>query len=203
MKTNSYAGKFIAIEGLDGAGKSLQAQMIFDFLKKNKKNVHLTKEPTSNLIGGLIRSQLSNDWKSSQECLQLLFAADRSYHLEKEINPLLKKDINVITVRYFFSSFAYGALDLDLKWLIEINSLFLLPDMTFLLKISAKTCLKRIMGNRYEVTLFEKEKILTKVKKNFEKLTKIFPNIYVINGEQPPEKVFEDIKKILVKKINY
>ena len=54
---------------------------------------HLTKEPTNNLIGGLIRGQLTHNWKSTPECLQLLFAADRAHHLDKEIIPLLEKGI--------------------------------------------------------------------------------------------------------------
>lgn len=196
MKKNNYHGKFIVFEGLDGSGQSTQAVKLVDFLKK----AHLTKEPTPNLIGGLIRSQLNRDWKSSQECLQLLFCADRAYHLEKEIIPLLKRGINVICDRYFFSTVAYGALEIkDRDWLLDLNKNFLLPDAIILLKVSAKVCLERIYKNRYNIALFEKEELLTKVWKNFEKLSKEFENVFVVDGEKSIEKVSEDIKKIVTK----
>lgn len=109
MKNNTYPGKFIVFDGLDGSGQSTQAGKLVDFLnlpeqklKFGHTGVQVTKEPTSSLIGGLIRSQLTHEWKSSQECLQLLFSADRAHHLEKEIIPLLERGVTVICDRYFF-----------------------------------------------------------------------------------------------------
>ena len=85
MKPNTYPGKFIVFEGLDGSGKSTQANLLVDFLQQQlHQKTHYTSEPTPNIIGGLIRSQIAGDWKTSNECLQLLFSADRLYHLEKE-----------------------------------------------------------------------------------------------------------------------
>jgi len=202
MKKNPYPGKFIVFDSLDGSGQSTQAKLLAEALKKVGKKTHITKEPTSYLIGGLIKSQLTHDWRSSQVCLQLLFCADRAYHLEKEIVPLLKRGINVISDRYFFSTLAYGNLEIkDLDWLIKINEKFLLPDITFFLKVSPKVCLQRIKKDRFEVTLFEKEKILKKVWQNYEKLVKKFPNIFVIDGERSIEKIAKEIKKITFKKL--
>ncbi|KPJ56581.1 hypothetical protein AMJ49_04510 [Parcubacteria bacterium DG_74_2] len=196
MKKNPYPGKFIVFEGIDGSGQSTQADKLVYYLDKS----HLTKEPTNNLIGGLIRGQLTHNWQTKQECLQLLFAADRAHHLEKEIIPLLEKGITVVCDRYFFSTIAYGALEIkDWDWLIEINKQFLLPDLTFLLKVSPKICLGRIKKNRFSIELFEREKVLEKVWQNYEKLSKEFENIHIINGEQSPEKVFKQVKKIYEK----
>ena len=202
MIKNSYPGKLIVFDSLDGAGNSTQVKLLADYLNKIGKKTHITKEPTSGLIGGLIKSQLTHDWKSSPECLQLLFSADRAYHLEKEIIPLLKKGINVISDRYFFSTMAYGNLEIkDLDWLIEINKKFLFPDLTFFLKVSPKICIKRIKNDRFEITLFEKEKILEKVWKNYEVLAKKFKNIYIINGERSIDKISKEIIKIVNKKL--
>jgi len=202
MIKNSYPGKLIVFDSIDGAGNSTQVKLLADFLNKKGKRTHITKEPTSSLIGGLIKSQLTHDWKSSAECLQLLFSADRSYHLEKEILPLLKKGINVISDRYFFSTMAYGNLEIkDLNWLIEINKKFLLPDLTFFLKVSPKICIERIKKERFEITLFEKEEVLEKVWKNYEKLAKKFRSIYIINGERPVEDIANEIFKIIAKKL--
>jgi len=202
MKKNLYPGKFIVFDSLDGAGNSTQVKLLADYLNKIGKKTNITKEPTSGLIGGLIKSQLTHDWKSSAECLQLLFSADRAYHLEKEILPLLKRGINVISDRYFFSTMAYGNLGIkDLNWLIEINKKFLLPDLSFFLKVSPGVCIERIKKDRFEVTLYEKEKILEKVWKNYEILAKKFENVYIIDGEKSIEEISKEIQKILNKKL--
>jgi dTMP kinase len=202
MIKNPYKGKFIVFDSLDGAGNSTQVKLLADYLNKIGKRTHITKEPTSSLIGGLIKSQLTHDWKSSPECLQLLFCADRAYHLEKEIIPLLKKGINVISDRYFFSTMAYGNLEInDLNWLIEINKKFILPDLTFFLKVSPKICIERIKKDRFEITLFEKEEILRKVWRNYEILAKKFKNVYIIDGERSIEEISNEVIKITEKKL--
>ena len=202
MQKNPYKGKFIVFDSLDGAGNSTQVKLLADNLNKIGKRTHITKEPTSGLIGGLIKSQLTHDWKSSQICLQLLFSADRAYHLEKEVVPLLKKGINVISDRYFFSTMAYGNLEInDLDWLIEINKKFILPDLTFFLKVSPRICIERIKKDRFEITLFEKEKVLEKVWQNYEILAKKFKNVFVIDGERSVDEISEEIRDIVKKKL--
>jgi len=97
---------------------------------------------------------------------------------------------------------AYGNLEIkDLNWLIEINKKFLMPDITFFLKVSPKICIERIKKDRFEITLFEKEKILKKVWKNYEILAKKFKNIFVINGERPIEEISKEIRKITLNKL--
>lgn len=198
MFKNPYRGKFIVFEGLDGSGTSTQAELLFRYLKKQGKKVYLTSEPTHSFIGGLIASQLSGHWQSSTQCLQLLFTADRTYHLEKEITPLLKKGVIVICTRYILSTLAYGNLGVkDEKWLKEINKNFIWPDLTFLINVSPKICVERIKKERFHEELFEKEDKLRKVLKNYLKFAKDFKNVYIIDGKKPIKQVFERIKKIL------
>ena len=198
MNKNPYPGKFIVFEGLDGSGTTTQANLLFKYLKKQGKKVYLTGEPTRSLIGGLVEGQIAGDWKSSPECLQLLFTADRAHHLEKEIIPLLKKGITVICTRYILSTLAYGSINIkDSQWLINLNKKFIWPDITFLLMVPPKICIQRIKKERFHKELFEKEEKLKKVLKNYLKFTKKFKNTYVINGEEPIKKVGEGIKKNL------
>lgn len=198
MYKNPYAGKFIAFEGLDGAGSTTQAGKLTVYLKEQLKKVHLTKEPTNNLIGGLIRGQLTKEWRTGPECLQLLFTADRAHHLEKEVIPLLKQEITVVTDRYFFSSVAFGSLGIDDRdWLRKINDRFILPDITFLLHVSPPVCLQRIKTNRFHLELFEEEVHIAKIWRTYNELAQEFENVYVINGENPAEEVFADILKIV------
>ena len=69
---NTRMAKFIVFEGLDGSGQSTQAGILSEQLNGSKKSI-VTKEPTNNLIGGLIRAQLTKEWSSTQECLQLAY----------------------------------------------------------------------------------------------------------------------------------
>ena len=203
MVKNTYPGKLIVFEGLDGSGQSTQAQLLKEYLTRLGHKAYLTKEPTSNLIGGLIRGQLTGEWKSKQECLQLLFAADRAHHLEKTIIPLLKRGVYVICDRYFFSTIAYGATEIkDWDWLLEINKKFLLPDITILLDVPPKVCVERIKKSRFEIMLFEKEKILSKVLKNYKHLAKLFKNVYIIDGTKPIEKVAKIVHELVHLKLN-
>ncbi len=205
MIKNTYPGKFIVFEGLDGSGQSTQAVKLVEYLNQGIKKfeldrpkTYLTKEPTNSLIGGLIRGQLTRDWKTKPECLQLLFAADRAYHLEKEIIPILEKGGTVISDRYFFSTIAFGSTEIsDWQWLKDINKHFLLPDLTFILKVSPKICLERIKQNRFRTELFESEEALLKTWQGYEKLSNEFENVYVINGEKSINEVFEEVRKII------
>jgi dTMP kinase len=203
MIKNTYPGKFIVFEGLDGSGQSTQAGKLQDWINSSKDLImgqggaHLTKEPTNNIIGGIIRGQLTGEWRANPECLQLLFSADRAHHLEREIIPLLEKGVTVISDRYFLSTIAFGASEInDMDWLIGVNKPFLLPDLTFLIKVSPRVCIERINKGRFHIELFEREEALTKVWKNYEFLSKQFENINVINGEKSVEEVFSEIKSL-------
>lgn len=202
MKKSNYPGKFIVFEGLDGSGTTTQIGLFIEYLKKKKIKAHLTREPTQYIIGGLIRSWLANDWKSTPECLQLLFTADRAYHLDKEIMPLLKRGITVISDRYFFSTLAYGLWEIkDKNWLFDINKRFILPDVTIFVDTSPEVCIERIKKDRFSVELFEKTEKLKKIRKAYLEIFKKFKNIYIIDGNKSIKDVSCDIKKVIKNKL--
>lgn len=204
MQKNPYLGKFIVFEGLDGSGQSTQAGLLKDFLIKKGYSVLLTKEPTyDSEAGKKIRKILNKSHEVEPHKLQELFAEDRKEHLEKLITPALKENKIVISDRYFFSSFAYGASEgLDLEWLIKINDEFLMPDLTFILKVFPKICLERIQKRGKEVTLFEKKEKLERVWDTYQVLPKRFKDVYIVDGERPIERVFEEIKDMVHSKLN-
>jgi len=202
MIKNTFPGKFIVIEGIDGAGKSTQAAIVASNLYKTGAIIYLTSEPTHFLTGGLIHARLLDEWQSSPECLQLLFAADRAQHLEKEIILWLKEGISVVSDRYFLSSLAYGAVDCDLGWLMNINSRFLMPDLTIFLDVDAKTAAQRIAANGRSIELFEKEEILETVRKNYQKAVDSFKYemvVEMIDGNRNKEEVSKDIESAIIK----
>lgn len=195
----NFPGLFIAFEGIDGAGSSTQVVKIGNILRKSGLRVLKTKEPTNNVIGGLIRGTLTGDLRLPPDALQLLFSADRAHHLAREITPALKKKYVVLTDRYFFSTIAYGALDLEKKWLYEINKYFLVPDLVFVLNLPAKVSVERIKTSRYEVELFEKEEKLRAVSKNYLTLARQYSKVtHVVDASmdksEVSEKIFEVIK---------
>ena len=194
MQTNIYPGIFIVFEGLDGSGQSTQAELLRHYFEDNKDLVILTKEPTEDSKSGrMIRKVLRKEKKIEPDELQKLFVQDRKEHLNNLIIPNLKNGKFVISDRYFLSTCAFGGINLDMEWLIELNNEFILPNITFLLNVDPRICIERIdkRGKRFE--FFEEEKKLTKVRENYFKLAKRFPNIYTINGELSKEAVFKEI----------
>jgi len=200
MFKNKYPGKFIAIEGIDGSGTTAQVLRLNEYLFKEKIPSFFTQEPTNNVIGGVARGCLTGDLKiNSAVGLQLLFAADRANHLEKEIIPALVQGTNVITKRYFLSSVAYGSVEInDADWLWKINDQFILPDLTIVLKISAQARMKKMGQNTLELNLFKDEESIQKVWANYEMIAKRYPNIIIIDGEKSEEEVFEEIKRAVL-----
>jgi len=160
-------GKLIVIEGLDGSGKSTQSKLLLDNLNSLNKPSFLSIKPSQYLIGGIVRSRLSGDWQCSSECLQTLFFADHLFSIEKEIEPRLKKGINVISDRYIHSTYAYGALDCDKDWLMNMNKIIRKPDLIIFLKVSVDICLKRIDESRFSKELYESKEILMKINDNY------------------------------------
>lgn len=203
MQKNPHKGKFIVFEGLDGSGQSTQTKLLSDFLSKNGFQVILTKEPTKDsTVAGKIRDILANKTKIEPKKLQELFVEDRREHLEKTIIPALESGKIVVSDRYFFSTFAYGKSEgLDLEWLIEMNNEFLLPDISFILKVSPEICIKRIEERGEGKQFFERKDKLEKIWKTFEIMPNLFEDVYLIDGEKSIEGVFSLVKEIISSKM--
>ncbi|MBS3167399.1 dTMP kinase [Candidatus Woesearchaeota archaeon] len=183
---------FIAIEGCDGAGSSTQVGALKDLLNLTGRKAFETKEPTNNLVGGLIRGVLRKNWKIDPKGFQLLFAADRSHHLDDEILPTLQKG-NIITDRYFFSTIAYGSLDADISWLKSLNSYFRTPDATFIIDVPPEVCIERIKASRSSMELFEEKEKLCRVQATYHILAKQFPGVYLIDGNRSKDEILKEI----------
>jgi len=191
---------FLVLEGLDGSGHTTQANLLKEYLEKKGFSVFLTKEPTdTSSVSQKIKHILSKKIKISPLKLQKLFAKDRQEHLKKEIIPALKKGKIVICDRYFFSSFAYGGAEgVSFEKIFKLNKDFLYPDLTFILNVSPKVCLKRIDERGKPKTLFEKQRKLQKVWRVYQTLPREFEGVRIINGEGTKKEVFFRIKNILL-----
>jgi dTMP kinase len=196
------AQRLIAFEGLDGSGQTTQATMLADRLQKDGHKVHLTKEPTNNLVGGIIRGALTKEWKASNHTLQLLYAADRGHHLDREILPALENGFIVITDRYYFSSIAFGSLDCEIDWLRDLNKHFPEPALALYIDVSPEAAINRIHQNRFGVELFEEKEKLGKVSQAYKKLGTEYPQFHSINGERTIEEIHRDVYALVKEHLN-
>ena len=195
-------GMFIALEGIDGAGKSTQAKMLAKWFENKGYEVVLTKEPTDTAFGKLIRRLVLTGGKEgiidgariSKEAEALLFAADRAEHVKKLIEPSLKAGKVVISDRYFYSSLAYQwARGLDLEWLINLNAFAPRADLVILLDLPVKESIKRINGRSIRSEFDKIVELQKKVRENYLKLAEKFEEIRIINALAPVEDIHNDI----------
>ncbi len=182
----------IAIEGIDGSGKTTLAKELTKWLEKNKKKkVLLTAEPFTEEITRLIQEE---GWKDAVT-LTLLFSADRGVH----INWLMKQttyDI-IITDRYYYSTIAYqSAMGIDKNWIIEVNKYFPKPELTILLDLPAEVAIKRIK-NDDKFNFKEKLSLLQKVRENYLNIAKGENSMKIIDSSKNFEEVLKEAKNYL------
>jgi dTMP kinase len=158
----SMSGKFISIEGGDGAGKSTQLQIIAETLQANGIEFVMTREPGGTPVGELLRDLLLNQTEhalSDDTELLLMFAA-RAEHVSSVIKPALERGKWVVSDRFSDASFAYqGARGLALSriqgladWVLQGFA----PDLTLFFDLPLEQGLERV-DNRGKPDRFEKE----------------------------------------------
>lgn len=204
LRRNPYPGRIIAVEGVDGAGKTTQAKALVKKLNKEGFNAAYTKEPTDDIIGQFIREKvLSGNLQMNPIALQYLFNADRVMHMEK-IEKLLQKGMVIVMDRYFWSAVAYAMADMNVikDWSLTAFSIlsfyhqFLAPDFTFLLKISPDVAMERISGSGKHSEIYDNREKILKTEKAYDFLYEEFRDEFtVINGERPQEELTEEILK--------
>jgi dTMP kinase len=195
-------GRFVVFEGLDGSGKTTQMARIQKRLTRMGIDAVATCEPTEGPVGILIRQMLAGRIVTDPRTLAALFAADRTDHLvtpDTGVKALMEKGRTVLCDRYYFSSYAYHAKDMDLAWVITLNAVnaqILKPDLTLFIDVAPNTCLERIRAGRTHLDLFEKIDILTRVRDNyfaaFERL-KDQETVKVVDGNASEDEVEQAI----------
>ncbi len=198
-------GKFIVFEGIDGAGKSTQIEMLRQKLIKDGRKVFITAEPTASVTGGILRDALSGNYKRSASELAAMFLSDRIFHNVNEsvgINQALERGFDVISDRYYYSSFAYQGLDSDIDWVINMNldcPDIRKPDLCIFLDLDAEKSKARIDTNRATVEIFEKEEILNKIRNKFFDVFKRLPdeNIAIIDASGSVDEIADEIFRVV------
>lgn len=137
------AGLFITLEGIDGCGKTTQAQLLADWLRRMGHSALLTREPGGTAVGRTIRELLlSPDCEITAEAELFLYLADRALHVTQVVRPALAGGEIVVCERHADSTLAYQGYGrgLDLGLLRRLNAMAtggLAPDLTIVLDIPA------------------------------------------------------------------
>lgn len=201
-------GAFIVLEGIDGSGKSTQAQILAESLRQRGKECFLTREPSDGEVGKLLRRALGGEVKFSEQTMAALFAADRLDHLTNEKNGVLKalnEGKTVICDRYYFSTYAYQSVEVDLAWAMALNAQaekIARPTVNIYLDISVEKALERISQNRSQIDIYESRERLVQTKNNYEAVISMLKNrenIVIINAEGSAEDIAQNIWRSLEK----
>ncbi|MDO8281941.1 MAG: dTMP kinase [Thermodesulfovibrionia bacterium] len=145
----SASKKFISFEGTEGSGKSTQASLLAEHLRKQGHDVILTAEPGGTRIGQKIRKLLLEPENHMDPLTELLlYYADRAQHIREVIDPALEKGSFVITDRFADSTVAYQgfARGVDLNIINPLNQMVVghsKPSLTFILDIDVEEGLRR------------------------------------------------------------
>ena len=199
-------GRFIVLEGLDGAGKTTHMELLRKRLTEDGRTVYATAEPTISAVGGLIRDALAGLHTRSASELAALFLCDRVQH---NVNPkngisgFLQAGTDVICDRYYYSSLAYQGIDSDISWVAhmnldcpEINR----PDACIFLDLPVKKCIERMENARLTTEIYEKEEIIKRVKRRFADTFRICngsENIYIVNADRNIKEIADEIYGIV------
>lgn len=215
LKRNPHKGLYVAFEGIDGAGKSVQMDRLDQYLRENNSETLLAFQPRrEGAVGSLINQILQGNVKVPSQSFQYLVTADRIIDHQDRIEPALKSGKIVISHRCMWSNLPYGLLDENLvdydsneariidvsHGMMSLYHQFMIPDITFYLKVSVPTALERLEKKHQGLELYEKKTKMEKVAKGYEWQIKRFPGEFVvIDGEKSPAEISDEVIKYINK----
>lgn len=197
---------FITFEGIDGSGKSTQARLTADWLRRERgQDVVLTREPGGSEGAEEIRRLLvegdPNRWSAETELL--LFTAARRDHVERTILPALDAGKIVISDRFADSTRIYqGATRGDLRSKVDLlhqTMIELEPDLTIITDLSAEIALARGLARRSGEDRFEDmgSAFQKRLQRGFQELAQQMPRCHLIDASDDPDSVFSRVQLVL------
>jgi len=196
-------GKFITLEGLDGAGKSTHSSWIATALRAHHPEVVVTREPGGTPLGEMLREVLLKQAMHPETEALLMFAARRE-HLDKVILPALIRGAWVVSDRFSDASFAYQGggrgVSLDkLEVLEQWVQQGVQPDLTLLFDVPVAICKQRLSGNaRFDRFEREKDIFFENVRSAYLMRAARYPKRFrVIDAAQSQEHVQKQLQQII------
>jgi dTMP kinase len=214
LRRKGGRGRFIVLEGLDGAGTTTQAERLAAALRAEGHSVLTTREPSDGPIGTLIRQALTGRLvlpggagPLAQETLALLYAADRTDHLKAKVLPALEAGQVVLSDRSVLSSLAYQGASLPLAWVESINAHAVPADLTLFVGVSIEVAARRRAARGGPEELFDAEEKQRRISRQYEAAIRLRgkrEHVVRIDGDQTVEAVTADclaqVRKLLGRK---
>ncbi len=199
-------GILITLEGNEGCGKSTQTKLLYQFLKKRKKRVFLTREPGGTVVSDAIRAILLDNKNKGLSAVSetLLYMASRAQLVSEVILPLLKKGEIVLCDRWMDSTVAYQGFGggIDIAWIRALGDKAtqgVKPALTLFLDLPLKAGLKRAVSHKKADRMERKNFIYhRKVRRGYDWLAKKEPGRFKrlkISEKDSVAAVHEKIKK--------
>jgi dTMP kinase len=190
--TGGDRGRFVVIEGIDGAGTTTQTVQLATRLRRSGRLVRTTREPSDGPIGVLIRQVLSGrivapggrapGWAT----MALLFAADRMDHVDSEIQPCMGAGGVIISDRYDASSLAYQSVmsgrggDGAVEWIRTLNRNAARPDLTVVLDCPPEVAAGRREARGEVAQLYEQNEVQQALAQFYRELARHMPKDRVV-----------------------
>lgn len=199
-------GRFIVFEGIDGAGKTTQINLLANYLREQGRSVYCTAEPTETVSGGLLRDALSGASRRTVCEMAAMFVFDRINHNVNPVNgiqTMLANGFDVICDRYYYSSLAYQGSETDPEWVSNMNlncPQIMRPDVCIFLDLTPEQSMARINRGRATQEIYENEERLTLVRNQFYRVfedLKERDNIQIVNAYRPVEEIHAEIVTLI------
>lgn len=204
-------GLLIAIEGVDGCGKTSLANNLYKYFKSLNKDILLTKEPGATPLGKYIKEYIVTN-ELDNYCEFLLFAADRAEHIKKIIKPALSNNQIIISDRFVDSSIVYQGFagNVDLNFIEFINNFILgdiKQDLTIYINVDYYTAKDRILKREKNKNKFDKFDnaqfdFFQTIIDGFNNIFKNRDNILTIDGTLNEKEILDIAKSYLEEKFN-
>ncbi|MDR3353326.1 MAG: dTMP kinase [Zoogloeaceae bacterium] len=202
-------GRFLTLEGIDGAGKSSHIEWIADFLRARKQQVVTSREPGGTPLGERLRACLLSEAMSLEAEILLLFAA-RSEHLSAVIRPALQRGAWVVCDRFSDATYAYqgGGRQFDperIRRLEEWAQGDLQADRTLLFDVPCAVARQRIEAAGRSQDRFEAEKTVffERVRETYLARARREPERFrIIDGTRPVEEIRARLETILQEELS-
>ena len=198
-------GLFISFEGIDGAGKTTQIELLAKHLREAGRQVYCTAEPTESVSGGLLRDALAGVTRRTICEMAAMFVFDRIHHNVNPVNgiqKMLAEGFDVICDRYYYSSLAYQGSGTDPEWVGNMNlgcPEIMRPDVCIFLDLTPEQSMARINRGRATQEIYENEEKLTQVRNQFYRVfdqLRERDNIQIVDAYRSVEEIHNDIVKL-------
>jgi dTMP kinase len=215
LKDKHYPGRLIAVEGLDGSGKSTQIYLVKRWLELQGAKVYFT-EWNSSVLVKKATSKGKKRHLLTPTTFSLIHATDFADRYESQILPLLRAGFIVLADRYIYTAFARDSVrGVDYEWIRQLYSFATPPDITFYFDVPLEVSLNRILEGRPELKFheagldmgwttdpYESFRIFQgKIKSEYDQLTNQF-GFTVIDATREIHQQQEQVRQIITEKID-